>query len=111
MTKYFLIVVMSAFLCSCASKKDVFESGLYEYSQANCLYWYFENKGYDTSDIRSISGGMVEISGESIEKFQEISLFIKNYRPDIKTKNNIDVDLYRCFHLRDSEELKNIIEE
>ena len=110
MAKYFLIVIIPALLCSCASKEITLESSLYEYSQANCLYWYFENKGYDTKDIRSISGGIVEMSGESIEKFQEISLFIKDYHPDVKTKNNIDVNLYKCFLLKDSEELKGIIE-
>ncbi|WP_276785229.1 hypothetical protein [Thalassolituus oleivorans] len=110
MAKYFAVVIMSALLCSCASKKDAFESSLYEYSQANCLYWYFESKGYDTKDIRSISGGIVEMSGESIDKFQKISIFVKGYRPNMKTKNNIDVDLYKCFHLKDSEELNSIIE-
>lgn len=109
MSKYFIMAVALPFLCSCTSSNRVPGSSLYEYSYANCLYWYFDGKGYDTDDIRRISGGMVEVSDESIEKFQQISLFIKSYKPDVKTKNNIDADLYRCFHLKESAELRNII--
>jgi len=97
-------------LVGCASSVKVNETEtLYKYAHANCIFWYFKEKGYNTDDIRLISGGMVETSSISIEKFQNIALFIKDYEPQIDTKNNIDSKLNRCFVLESSAELKNII--
>jgi hypothetical protein len=107
-------VVMVAIACflisSCTSTKKIDNDNLYRFAEANCLYWYFEKKGYDTNDIRSISGGFVEKSDFSLEKFQDISMFVKSYVPNLDSKNNIDVDLNRCFQLRESSKLKVIIE-
>lgn len=110
MRQFLLVSVMFSLLCSCASQKNIKKEELYNYAESNCLYWYFDKMGYETSDIRSISGGIVEMSDEPIEKFQSIALFIKDYSPALSSKGGIDVDLYRCFHLRRSQELKGIIE-
>jgi hypothetical protein len=82
---------------------------LLEFAQANCLLWYFKNKGYNIDDIQAISAGYVELGGVSIDKFQKIALFVKDYAPDIKSKNNIDVQLNKCFHLEQSDELMELI--
>lgn len=107
-------VVMLAIACflisSCTSTKKIDSDNLYRFAEVNCLYWYFEKKGYDTTDIRSISGGFVEKSDSSLQKFQDISMFVKSYAPNLDSKNNIDVDLNRCFQLRKSSKLKVIIE-
>ena len=84
-------------------------SKLYKYAYSNCIFWYLKGKKYDTEDIRSISAGIVENSNISLNEFAEISLFIKDYSPEIPTKNNIDGSLNRCFYLEDSKELKEII--
>jgi hypothetical protein len=107
-------VIMVAMAClllsSCTSTQKIDSDNLYKFAQANCLYWYFEKKGYDTTDIRSISGGFVEKSDSSLDKFEDISMFVKSYVPSLDSKNNIDADLNRCFQLRESTELRVIIE-
>ena len=70
---------------------------------------YFESKGYDTSDIRSISGGIVETSNISIERFQEMALLVKKYTPQLETKQNINKELLKCFHLDADIEINNKI--
>lgn len=91
-------------------KNNKVQVDLAKFAYANCLMWYFEFKGYDTKDIRAISGGIVETSDISIETFQNIALSVKSYNPDIKTKNNIDINLLKCFHLEENEELKKYLE-
>ncbi|MGL6161926.1 hypothetical protein [Microbulbifer sp.] len=100
-------------LASCAPSPNSGEGDqevLYQYAQASCLFWHFKEKGYDTDDIRSITGGIVERSNISAEKFQEISLFVKSYSPQLESKNNISVSLNKCFHLKQSEGLQEIID-
>jgi len=105
-----LLTLASISLVACASSLKVNDTDtLYKYAHANCIFWYFKDKGYNTDDIRSISGGFVETSSISINKFQEISLFIKDYTPQINTKNDVDIKLNRCFLLEGNPELKNII--
>ncbi|HEY7772828.1 MAG TPA: hypothetical protein VIC26_06590 [Marinagarivorans sp.] len=77
---------------------------------AKSYVWYFESKGYDTEDIRAISGGIVETSDISLDRFQDVALAVKSYSPDIKTKNNVDVNLLKCFHLKDDEKLNKYLE-
>lgn len=86
------------------------ETNLRQFACANCFYWYFRKKGYDTKDIRAISGGIVELGYYSADKYQKISMLIKNYKPDIKTKNEIDIDLLKCFLLDESAELNELID-
>src|SRR5690554_5319492 len=93
--KYLLIVAVFP-LVSCAATTDSNPDRteiLYKYAQSSCIFWYLKDKGYDTSDIRAISGGIVEKSDISLDKFQSISFFVKEYTPTILTKNNIDVRL------------------
>lgn len=85
------------------------ETELKTFAQANCLYWYFKKKGYDTKDIQAIARGLVEMSERSSDSFQKVALFVKDYQPDIKSKANVDVDLFKCFKLDGSEELKSLI--
>ncbi len=109
-----LLIPFLSILISCAiadENKDHHEQLLYKYAYSNCLFWYFNHKGYDVEDIRSISGGIVETSDISIERFQEIALFIKNYKPQIETKAGIDINLNKCFHLEKSEGLARLVKE
>ena len=118
----FLITTMLLVLTSCQALHRVpdctdssitaesTESNLRQFAYANCLFWYLKKMGYDTKDIRAISGGIVELGYSSADKYQKISIFVKNYKPDVKTKNEIDVDLLKCFMLDQSEELNQLIE-
>ena len=90
-------------------KESTAGTELETFAQVNCLYWYFKKKGYDTKDIQAIAGGLVEMSERSSDSFQKVALFVKDYQPDIKSKANVDVDLYKCFKLDGSEELKSLI--
>ena len=102
------MVVVSGCASTGVERKSSNES-LTKFAYANCLMWYFEDKKYNTDDIRAISGGIVETSNISIDKFQEIALFIKDYDPNLVTKQNIDKNLLRCFSLERSEKLKAIM--
>lgn len=106
-------VIVTVYLSGCAtlnSESDQAYDELTKFAYANCLLWYFDSKGYDTEDIRSISGGIVETSGISLEKFQEVALAVKSYTPDIETKNDIDTNLLKCFYLKDNERIKELLE-
>ena len=101
-------ILISLSLSGCVSYKteqDKTRDHLTQFAYANCLMWYFESKGYDTKDIRAISGGIVETSDISLEVFQAVALDVRSYHPDIKTKNNIDLNLLKCFHLKDYDKL------
>ncbi|TNC83857.1 MAG: hypothetical protein CSH37_12740 [Thalassolituus sp.] len=107
----FIGIVCSCLIgCMAPQVKNSTEGNELEaFAKVNCLYWYFKKKGYDTNDIQAIAGGVVEMSESSAESFQNIALFVKDYQPDIKSKANVDVDLYKCFKLDDSEELRSLI--
>ena len=111
-----VLVLLSILLCSCSSILTSSESQndrsdtLYKYAYSSCIFWYLNNKKYDTKDIRSISAGIVESSNISLNVFTGISLFIKDYSPKLLSKNDIDVELNRCFHLEGSKELREIIQ-
>ena len=112
MLRYIFILFTISFLSGCATLKPnkiKHNQQLMKFAYANCLMWYFKGKKYNTDDITAISGGIVETSNISINKFQEIALFIRNYNPELKTKQNIDKKLLRCFHLENSNKLKEII--
>lgn len=111
MSKYIYLFPVFMLLASCAStnNEETSHKELYQYAQASCMYWYFKNNGYKTDDIRAITGGIVEKSDSSIEKYQNISVFIRDYSPSLDSKNKIDPDLNKCFHLEESSELRKII--
>lgn len=75
------------------------DSELLEFAQASCFYWYFKNKNYDLQDIRAITGGIVEMGSYSADIYQVVALKVKNYSPNLLTKQNIDIDLLKCFEL------------
>jgi hypothetical protein len=112
-----LLIILTCFTnisCSYAvnseNSEEINSNGeLLEFAKANCFFWYFKKKGYDLKDIRAISGGIVETGSLSPEKYQQVSMLVKEYSPNIQTKQNIDLDLYKCFELsKDIEFLNNL---
>ncbi|MCP3850532.1 MAG: hypothetical protein GY694_09890 [Gammaproteobacteria bacterium] len=107
-----LLLLFVVIVSGCAStgvERDNSSELLAKFAYANCLMWYFEQKKYNTDDIRAIAGGIVETSNISIDRFQEVALFIKDYNPNLETKHNIDKNLLKCFYLEKSVELKAIM--
>lgn len=111
----YLAIIFTILLSACSSvsvspeKQDSRSSTLYKYAQSSCIFWYFKSKEYDTEDIRAISAGIVETSNISLDVFTNISLFIKDYSPELSSKNDIDINLNKCFHLKESKRLTTII--
>ncbi len=111
MLKIKAIFISLVVLVSCSSvattKKE--SDALLEFASANCLFWYFKANEISTKDIQTISGGIVEKSRYSADKFQQVALLVKGYTPKIKTKHEVDLHLARCFMLREDHEfLKEI---
>ena len=107
-----LLMLMVLTISGCATNKVMVKSSsneLDKFAYANCLMWYLESKGYDSSDVRSISGGIVEKSDFTIDRFQQIALAVKEFQPDMRTKNDIDINILKCFHLENSEDLKKVL--
>ncbi len=65
---------------------------------------------YDLKDIRAISGGIVELGSYSPQKYQNVAFLVKEYRPSLATKSNIDIDLLKCFKLETDEDFLNSLE-
>lgn len=107
------ITVISVPQLSCASNSrntnSLKNNDIMRFAYANCLFQYFKSEGIDTTDIRHISGGIVEKSSIPINLFQDISMIISNFNPDVKTKKKISTKLNKCFYLDDSTELQNIL--
>ena len=102
MSRHLLILCAAVLLSSCvhaAERKQppAPQAELLDFAKANCLFWYFSKKGYDLEDIRGISGGMVERGTASAEQYAQVSLLVKSYRPPLKTKQAVDIDLLKCF--------------
>lgn len=107
------LVFLSALLMTACSHintgEQTNEDTLYKYAYSSCLFWYFKSQGYDTEDIRAISGGIVEKSEVSLDKFQEMSLYLKDSASPVASKNDVNPDLNKCFHLETDTLLKEII--
>jgi hypothetical protein len=84
---------------------------LMDFAKASCFSWYFKKKGYELDDIKSISGGIVELGSYSAEKFREVAFLVKDYNPGLSSKNNIDIDLQRCFLMEKDPTFVNTIDE
>jgi len=102
--------------CSCQDQpetvnKPVAEDELLRFAEANCFYRYFKNNNYDLKDIGAISGGIVETGSYSAEKYQKVSELVKDYAPEIRTKQEIDVELLKCFELEKDETFLSSLEE
>ena len=104
-----LILLFVSGCVTTTANKNTPSKILMQFAYANCLMWYLEDNNYDSNDVRAIAGGIVETSDISLDKFQDIALFVKSYDPKLETKQNIDRKLLRCFHLDSSKELKAII--
>jgi hypothetical protein len=70
-----------------------------QFAKANCFFQYFQKKGYDLKDIRAISGGIVERGSASTEQYELVAELVKNYKPQLTTKQKIDIELLKCFTL------------
>jgi hypothetical protein len=86
-------------LSSCATKQIKSEDDLIKFAKSNCFFWYFKSQGMDTTEIRKVTTGVVEMSTYSADKFQKVALLVKGYSPDISTKNNVNKELSKCFTL------------
>lgn len=102
----FLLFLSVTFLFGCAGQNTKIELNpqqpideLLQFAKANCFFWYFKKKSYELDDIRSISGGIVEMGSYSADTYQRVSLLVKDYSPAIQTKQEIDIDLLKCFKL------------
>ena len=76
---------------------------------ANCLFWYFQKQGWPVDQIRAVAGGYVEMGAAPAEAYQRLALFIRDYAPGLQTKQGIDPELNRCFHLERSEEWRRLV--
>ncbi len=84
-----LLLVISLFLTGCSNVTNHTQNTsteLEQFAYANYLIAYLDSKGYDSSDARSIAGGIVEVSDISLDTFQDIALRMRKYQSDIKTK-------------------------
>lgn len=97
-----ILFLLLVFLFSCSSTAnenapDLSKDELLRFAKANCMYWYFKKMKYDTKDIRLVTSGIVEVGSQSAEKYEKIAISMKKYNPSVSTKNNVDVDLLKCF--------------
>lgn len=113
--KHFIIfsLLFLFFACSTNSYKvgQNSDDELLRFAEANCFFWYFKKKGYDLQDIRAITGGIVEMGSYSAEKYQKVAFLVKNYKPEVKTKQKIDIELQKCFCLSNDIEFIKAIEQ
>lgn len=82
---------------------------LIKFSYASCLSNYFKSEGINRDDIKAVSAGMVEKSEISIEKFRDLAVAIRDFNPNHQSKNNINIQLLKCFYLDDSQTINEII--
>jgi hypothetical protein len=97
--------------CNDGESPDVVPAAtnLWQFAQANCLFQFFEKKGWELDDIGAISGGYVELGHSGPDTYAAISEIVSNWQPPIATKQDIDVDLLKCFRLRDNKEIQALI--
>ena len=115
MNNYLLLFCAAVLLSSCVHATEKMppapQAELLDFAQANCLFWYFSKKGYALDDIRAISGGMVERGTASAEQYEQVSLLVKRYSPQLKTKQALDIDLLKCFTMEhDADFLRSLAE-
>ena len=112
-TLFLMLFVMSA--CTGLYKKpdenvNRENAEVMTFAKANCLSLYFKKKNYDLKDINAITDGIVERGEYSAKTYQEVAVKVKAYRPVIKTRTNVDVDLLKCFKMdADDEFISNLM--
>lgn len=94
-----IVVGSIGFSSMVSSEQRQLDSSVLSFARSNCLFWYFKSQGYDTTDIRKISSGIVEMSSYSADKYQDLAMLVKEYSPEISTKQNLDLQLGKCFVL------------
>lgn len=97
----FIVLLFSG--CNETQESDVKTDALVDFAKANCLLWYFKSKDYDLSDIKKITSGIVEMRSYSADKFQKMALLVREYSPEISTKQGVDSQLAKCFILQKNE--------
>ena len=102
--KYTALLLLISGCTQTGNSENNEENELLKFAKANCFFWYFKKKNYDLKDIRAITGGIVETGTYSAEKYQSVALLVKEYSPQIRTKQNIDVDLNKCFVLENDKQ-------
>lgn len=114
MSKFKVIGVFLLFTLSfsCSSMPEKSKEPLMDFASANCFFWYFKDNNIPTNDISKIAGGIVEMSSYSANKFQQVALLVKNYSSKLNAKHKVDIQLAKCFLLKDDasfiKELKTI---
>lgn len=107
-----MAAIFSIFLVSCSSNPVNHDDDLLRFANSNCFFWYFKSKDLNTDEIKKITAGIVEKSSLSADKFQQVAFLVKDYKPAIETKSDVDVQLAKCFTLVDdsafNEELDKI---
>ena len=101
-----LIGVLTLSSCSTTAPKKE-NKDLLEFAKSNCFFWYFKSQNIDTSDIKKITSGIVEMSTYSADKFQQVAFLVKGYSPEVSSKNNINIELHKCFILDSDKEFIN----
>lgn len=99
--KLLITAIFLVLITSCSSTPINDDDDLLKFANSNCLFWYFKSKDLDTSEIKKITSGIVEMSQFSAEKFQRVAFLVKGYTPAIETKSNVDIQLAKCFVLTD----------
>ncbi|MCB2182654.1 MAG: hypothetical protein KQH63_11540 [Desulfobulbaceae bacterium] len=116
--RLFLVLVLCC-LTACAATKNQYPASnnaeqqdeLLEFAEVSCMSFYFEKMNYDLQDIQAIAGGIVEMGSYPLSTYQEVALLTREYMPDLKSKQNIDVDLWKCFRLDSDEEFVEMLHE
>ena len=88
---------------------DPVAANLREFAHVNCLYWYAEARGWDSSDFRAVAGGLVELGESTAETYRQVAEAVHDWHPDLETKQGIDPLLLRCFHLDQNTALEALI--
>ena len=105
---YFLCIVFCVLSAACThtqksntqqNQVNASAEDLKKFALAQCLIRYFEAKGYDPTDLKKISGGIVEITDVSIEELEGLVTRIRTADAQNNTKQNINPLLNQCFHL------------
>lgn len=117
MVKWILVLMIAGSALNGCAIRDVdrsvtvhsVDNNLRKFAYANCLFWHFSSKDYELESIRAIAGGYVETGNAPPGAYEEIAFFVKNYRIEVDTKQNIDPTLNRCFHLDNVDALNAII--
>ena len=89
------------------AQKNQYDDELLDFANANCFFWYFKSKQIDTTDIKKISSGIVELSHLSPEKFQQTAQLVKSYNPKLNTKQSTDIQLTKCFLMQKDDTFKD----